>query len=70
MNPLNVQIVNDEDNRPVAVRIPYDQWLEIRSLLERRDAEPPTADLTPFPGTVKLSEDPVAYQRRIRDEWS
>jgi hypothetical protein len=26
-------------------------------------------DIMPFIGTIQLLEDPVEYQRRIRDEW-
>lgn len=32
------------------------------------NAKPPS-DLSEFRGVITLTEDPVEYQRRIRDEW-
>jgi hypothetical protein len=68
LHTVRKKIVTDEEHRPVAVLVEYDDWLEIERLLELRDGEP-LVDLSPFVGTMKLSEDPLAYQRRIREEW-
>ena len=29
----------------------------------------PASDLSEFRGVIELTEDPLEYQRRIRDEW-
>jgi hypothetical protein len=68
LHTVRKKIVTDEEHRPVAVLVEYDDWLEIERLLELREDEL-LVDLSPFVGTLKLSEDPLAYQRRIREEW-
>lgn len=64
------KIVTDEDHNPIAVQIDYDDWLEIERLLGVRAERKLATDLSEFRGAVKLTEDPLEYQRRIRDEWS
>lgn len=68
MRAIRKKFVTDEEHRPVAVLVDYDDWLEIERLLDLRDEEP-LVDLRRFSGTIKLSEDPLAFQRRIRAEW-
>ncbi len=34
------------------------------------DTEKNLSDLTQFVGTIRLSEDPLAWQRRVRGEWA
>ncbi|MBA2775344.1 MAG: hypothetical protein H0U31_01285 [Chloroflexia bacterium] len=65
------KLVTDEDHQPVAVLIEYEDWLEIERLLGVREEKPDSTDLSRFAGKLKmeLPEDPVEYQRRIRDEW-
>jgi hypothetical protein len=44
----------------------------IRFLTSRLNGETPAeqqADLTAFSGTIHLSQDPLAWQRRVRGEW-
>ena len=33
------------------------------------DTEKKLTDLTQFAGAIRLSEDPLAWQRRVRGEW-
>ncbi len=69
MCAIRKKIVTDESSRPVAVQIDYEDWLEIeRSLLLSPAAE--TVNISRFRGAVRLTEDPIAYQNRIRGEWS
>ncbi|HMM43499.1 MAG TPA: hypothetical protein PKA95_16525 [Thermomicrobiales bacterium] len=63
------KIVTDEDHNPIAVQIDYEDWLEIERMLGVRSEEELATDLSEFKGTLKLTEDPLEYQRRIRDEW-
>jgi hypothetical protein len=70
---VHKQIITDKkSHQPVAVVIDYEDWLEIERLLDVKSEEPRHTDLSEFRGKLKmeLPEDPVAYQRRIRDEWS
>jgi hypothetical protein len=68
MHAIRKKIVTDEAHRPIAVQVDYEDWLEIERLLQLRD-DAPLVDLSPFIGTITLNEDPLEYQRRIRDEW-
>lgn len=71
MIAVRTTIVRDEHDEPVEVRIDYQDWLEIKRLLDMQKPEPRRVDLSRFAGKLRmeLTEDPVAYQRRIRDEW-
>ncbi len=50
---------------------PDEQVQLARHLLERAQERPlkPTGDLSAFKGCLKLSVDPIEYQRQIRSEW-
>jgi hypothetical protein len=44
----------------------------IRFLTSRLNGEGPAesqTDLAPFSGAVRLSQDPLAWQQRVRGEW-
>lgn len=53
--------------------LPPDQKQKlIRFLTSRLNGETPAehqADLTTFSGAIHLSQDPLAWQRRVRGEW-
>jgi hypothetical protein len=70
---VHKQIITDKkSHQPVAVVIDYEDWLEIERLLLDRpedDREMPP-DLSKYEGFLTLTEDPLEYQRRIRDEWT
>jgi hypothetical protein len=69
MRAIRKKIVTDESSRPVAAQIDYEDWLEIeRSLIMSRTAQ--SGNISRFRGSVRLAEDPIAYQIRIRGEWS
>ncbi|HUG13492.1 MAG TPA: hypothetical protein VMM78_00625 [Thermomicrobiales bacterium] len=63
------KIVTDENHQPVAVQIEYEDWLEIERLLGVQPGKKRLTDLSEFEGFLTLTEDPLEYQRRIRDEW-
>jgi hypothetical protein len=54
--------------QPVAVQIAYADWLEIEKTLAAAKT-PVETDVSEFSGTIRLQEDPLAYQHRIRQEW-
>ncbi|MBF0461205.1 MAG: hypothetical protein HQL87_07400 [Magnetococcales bacterium] len=62
MDTIQKKIVTDENSHPVAV-------LKIESALNLRDNGKKRVNLSCFSGRITLDEDPLAYQRRIRDEW-
>ena len=67
---VHKQIITDKkSHEPVAVVIDYEDWLEIERLLEIKPEKPRHTDLSQFRGKLRLTEDPLEYQRRIRDEW-
>ena len=53
--------------------LPLDQkQILLRFLVSRvngADTEKKLTDLTQFAGAIRLSEDPLAWQRRVRGEW-
>ncbi len=72
MHKIRKKILTDETERPVAVQIDYSDWLEIERSLDLRDVETETrnTDLSAYDGVITLTEDPLQYQSRIRQEWS
>ena len=69
MHTITKKILRDERNRPVAVQIPYDDWLLIEDALQLSKVHNGAQDLSRYAGTIALREDPLDYQRRIREEW-
>ena len=67
MSTIRKKIVTDENKKPIAVQIDYGDWLKIERMLEHKVAKAP--QLARFRGVIRLSEDPLTYQRRIREEW-
>lgn len=66
---MSKHILTDESGRPVAVQIEYEEWLRIENILNKVDSETARDRIMGLAGTVKWDEDPVEYQRRLRDEW-
>jgi hypothetical protein len=70
MLKIRKKILTDKAKRPVAVEIDYSDWLDIERSLDLRDRETRNTDLSAYEGVVTLTEDPVQYQSRLRQEWS
>ena len=70
MSTIHKQLVTDEEGRPVGVFIPYEEWLRIEQQLSGAASAHGVEQLRHHEGVIRLSEDPVAYQRRLRDEWA
>jgi hypothetical protein len=64
------KIVTDEAYQPVAVQIDYNDWLIIERSLGLPDDVARVTDLSRYHGLISLTEDPLVYQARIRNEWS
>jgi hypothetical protein len=68
MGKIHKQLVTDEEGRPVGVFIPYDEWLRIEQQLGSTVEVEGRELLRRHEGMIHLPEDPVVYQRRVRDE--
>ena len=69
MQRIRKKIVTDEAQQPVAVQIDYADWLKIERSLNLPHEDEVT-DLSPYNGVISLTEEPLAYQARVRNEWS
>jgi len=81
MRSIRTQTLYDDAKHPVAVQIPYADWLEVEAQLRLTDVRGATDGAQPFrpgateatlskhAGVLRLSEDPLEYQRKIREEW-
>ena len=70
MDKIHKQFVTDEEGRPVGVLIPYEEWLRIEQQLAGAVTVEEGELLRRHEGVIHLSEDPVVYQSRLRDEWA
>jgi hypothetical protein len=55
--------------RPIAVQIDYADWIEIEQSLGIGDGASRVVDPSQFAGAISLTEDPLAFQARVRGEW-
>jgi hypothetical protein len=70
MRKIIKKILTDSAERPVAVQIDYADWLEIERSLNLQGEDTRELDLSRYEGIITLSEEPLGYQSRIRQEWS
>jgi hypothetical protein len=70
MRKIRKKILTDNAERPIAVQIDYSDWLEIERSLNLQGEDPPNTDLSSYEGIITLTEEPLEYQSRIRQEWS
>ncbi len=70
MLPVKKKLVTDEAMRPVAVLIDYEDWQKIEQLLETLIIQKTEkSNLAKYAGVIKLTQDPLEYQKQIREEW-
>ena len=69
MQRIRKKIVTDEAQQPIAVQIDYTDWLKIERSLNLPQEDKGT-DLSRYNGVISLTEEPLAYQARVRNEWS
>jgi len=70
MRKIKKKILTDKSERPIAVQIDYSDWLEIERSLNLLVDQAIETDLSGYEGIITLTEDPLEYQSRIRQEWS
>jgi hypothetical protein len=66
---IHKQLVTDENGQPTSVLIPYMEWLEIERRLSELVQVSSAKNLQRHAGVLHLTEDPLEYQRRLRNEW-
>ncbi len=74
MDTIKKKIVTDENSRPVAVQIDYEDWLEIERLLKRgekpdEEQQDDFEELLDKLGEMWQGGDGLEYQMKIREEW-
>ncbi|MBA2692883.1 MAG: hypothetical protein H0U65_10375 [Rubrobacter sp.] len=69
MKAIKKKIVTDEEARPVAVQIDYEDWIEIERLLDSREADDEFEKLLEETEGTWKHGDGLEYQIRIREEW-
>jgi hypothetical protein len=69
MRPIHKRVLVDESQQPVAVQVDYADWLEIERQLHLSPEASAETDLSQFFGVISLPEDPLEYQRKMREEW-
>ncbi len=66
---IHKKVLLDEAMNPVAVQIDYADWVEIARRLGIEPKIGESAALQRFEGVISLTEDPMAFQARVREEW-
>ncbi len=66
---IRKKIVFDENNNPVEVIISYAEWEKIEKIIGKVISPATPEILNRAAGTLTLREDPLEYQRRLRNEW-
>lgn len=76
MRSIRKKMVTDENSRPVAVQIDYEDWLEIERMLEEmHKAEEARTGKSRFKELLEKTRgtwkhgDGLEYQIRLREEW-
>jgi hypothetical protein len=69
LRKIRKKIVTDEAQKPVAVQIDYTDWLQIERFLNLQ-VQAGSTNLSRHGGVISLTEEPLAYQARRRNEWS
>ena len=67
MYTIHHKIVTDEKMHPIAVQIDYADWIEIQKILQNSKSSL-EKNLSKYAGSIRLSEDPLEYQKKIRDD--
>ena len=58
-----------EKQSPTSVTISRESWVKIEREILQSEKRLTREDLHKFAGSIHLTEDPVAYQKSIRNEW-
>ena len=66
---INKKVVLDNKNKPIEVIINYKLWTAIENILKVHKKVMTKNKLQKYVNTIKLKENPVKFQQRMRYEW-
>ncbi len=69
MLTIHKKVLLDEAMNPVAVQIDYADWVDIARRLGIEPKSGESTALQRFAGAISMTEDPIAFQARMREEW-
>ncbi|MBW4551004.1 MAG: hypothetical protein KME35_07835 [Aphanocapsa sp. GSE-SYN-MK-11-07L] len=67
---MNIQLVESIKQLVLSLSEEEQGWLKAQLMLEQSPAGKRMVDLNSFSGVLHLQDDPVEFQRQIRDEWT
>ncbi len=70
MGMVHKQLVTDEEERPIRVLIPYEEWMRIEQQLGSALGPMRPSNSSVMKASFICRKTPIAYQRRLRDEWA
>lgn len=70
MPPIRKKIIKDQDDRPIAVQIDYEDWVRLEIALSSMPLAHGETDLARHIGRLNWPVDGVEYQKSVRGEWS
>lgn len=77
MTVMNIQLVESIKQLILALPQEEQEWLKSQMIQGANSDEPgvhnltqAVVDLNSFSGIIHLTEDPMEFQRQIRDEWA
>jgi hypothetical protein len=69
MLTIHKKVVLDEAMNTVAVQIDYADWVDIARRLGIEQKTVESSALEQYEGVISLTEDPMTFQTRKREEW-
>lgn len=69
MLTIHKKVLLDDAMNPVAVQIDYADWVDIARRLGIEPKSGESTSLRRFEGAITMTEDPMAFQARVREEW-
>ena len=69
MLTIHKKVLLDDAMNPVAVQIDYADWVDIAKRLGIEPKRGESTSLQRFEGAISMTEDPLAFQARMREEW-
>jgi signal transduction protein with GAF and PtsI domain len=67
---MNIQLVESIKQLILSLSEDEQSWLKTQLVQEKGHPEDRVVDLNLFRGILQLQEDPLEFQRQIRDEWT
>jgi hypothetical protein len=66
---MNLQLVESIKQLILALPPEEQKWLKAELIQKPTHSASQVVDLNSFSGMIQLSQDPLEFQRKMRDEW-